>query len=259
MLTDFTTAAIGLIDLTSLNDSDTPEQIEALCRKAVNYKTAAVCIWPRFVGAARGWLQASGVRLATVVNFPSGEEPVDKVEADIRQALADGANEIDVVFPWRAFLAGDRAGPELLLQRARIATGGKTLKVILESGAFPDQKRLAEAGQLAVRNGADFLKTSTGKIPAGATLEAARTLLQVILESGRGVDHPLGFKASGGIRDVATAKAYVALAEEIMGKGWVSPAHFRFGASGLIDALVGAAPAVPRSGASPKNPTPHDY
>jgi deoxyribose-phosphate aldolase len=237
-MANFTTATIGLIDLTSLNDSDTPEQIEALCRKAVEHKTAAVCIWPRFVGAARGWLQGSGVHLTTVANFPSGEEAVEKVEEDIRHALADGANEIDVVFPWRAFLAGDRAAPELLLQRARIATGGKTLKVILESGAFPDQKSLAEAGQLAVRNGADFLKTSTGKIPTGATLEAARTLLEVILESGRGVDRPLGFKASGGIRDVATAQAYVALAGEIMGKQWVSPCHFRFGASGLLDALV---------------------
>ncbi|HYG87439.1 MAG TPA: deoxyribose-phosphate aldolase [Azospirillum sp.] len=238
--------AIALLDLTSLNDDDTDKSVEALCKRAVTPvgPVAAVCVWPRFVKVAHKALKDSGVKVAAVVNFPSGEGDSATVAADTRAAVKAGADEIDVVLPYRAFIEGARTQPHKVLHACREACGeGVTMKVILESGAFPDPDLLAWAGRDAIAAGADFLKTSTGKTAPAATLEAAALLLYTIGQAGR----PVGFKAAGGIRDAATAAAYLNLADTLMGPDWAKPETFRFGASGLLGSLLavlGAAPAA---------------
>jgi deoxyribose-phosphate aldolase len=196
---------------------------------------AAVCVWPRFVKVARKALKGTPVRIATVVNFPGGEGDPPAVAAETAQAIADGAHEIDVVFPYRAFIDGARTQPKNLLRACRDACGdGVTMKVILETGAFPEADLLSWAARDAISVGADFLKTSTGKTKPAASLEAAALLLDAIFESGR----PLGFKAAGGLRDAAAAAPFLYLAAAIMGPGWVTPQTFRFGASALLDSLL---------------------
>jgi deoxyribose-phosphate aldolase len=167
--------AIGLLDLTELGDHATDDDVIALCDKAhgPHGNTAAVCVWPRHVALAVERLWGTNVRVATVVNFPSGEEPIDDVVAMTQQALVDGA---------------------------------------------------------------DFIKTSTGKTPQSATLEATGIMLGVIRQAGR----PVGLKPSGGIRTLDDARHYISQADELLGAGWASPGTFRFGASGLLTALVAA-------------------
>ena len=228
--------AIGLIDLTDLADDHSPDGIDELCRRAREHATAAVCVWPEFVGTCAEQLRGSGVRVATVVNFPSGDEPVDDVIRTVVTALAEGADDIDLVLPYRALLAGDvdRAAT-LVAAVAELVHPPKLLKVILETGALDDRATVTAAARLAVENGADFVKTSTGKIPAGASLEAVAAMLDVIAGAGR----PVGLKPSGGIRTFDEAMSYIDLADSVMGEGWSTPATFRFGASGLLDALLG--------------------
>jgi deoxyribose-phosphate aldolase len=230
--------AIGLIDLTDLSDDHSPDGIDELCRRAREHRTAAVCVWPEYVARCAELLAGSGVRVATVVNFPSGDEPIDDVVAMTRAALADGADDIDLVLPYRAFLDGEseRAGAMVAAVAALIETP-TLLKVILESGAYTDSASVAAAARLAIANGADFVKTSTGKIAAGASLDAARAMLgeiAAIADSGRSV----GLKPSGGIRSFDDAMAYLDLADGVMGEGWATPATFRYGASGVLDALL---------------------
>ena len=183
-------------------------------------------------------LAGSDVRVATVVNFPSGGEPVADVLAMTRTALADGADDIDLVLPYRAFLDGDsdRAG-NMVAAVAALVESPRLLKVILESGAYPGSGAVAAAARLAIANGADFVKTSTGKIAEGASFEAARAMLG---EIARAADDGLtvGLKPSGGIRSFDDAMAYLDLADEVMGEGWATSATFRYGASGVLDALL---------------------
>jgi len=243
--------AIGLIDLTDLSDDHAPEGIDELCRRAGEHGTAAVCVWPEFVARCAELLAGSGVRVATVVNFPSGDEPIDAVVAMTQAALADGADDIDLVLPYRAFLDGDaeRAGA-MVAAVAALIEAPRLLKVILESGALAGIESVAAAAHLAIENGADFVKTSTGKIPAGASLEAATAMLGEIAaaaETGRSV----GLKPSGGIRSFDDAMAYLDLADGVMGEGWATSSTFRYGASGVLDALLaevdGTAPPPPGS------------
>ncbi|MFV0307946.1 MAG: deoxyribose-phosphate aldolase [Desertimonas sp.] len=229
--------AIGLLDLTDLADDATERAAAALCDRAAAAGVAAVCVWPRFVALAAGRLTDVGVRVATVVNFPSGSEPVDMVVSTTRAGRDAGADEIDVVLPYRALWGGDEAHATAVLDRVRDATGQGVLKVIIESGEQPDQTAVHTAAMFALDHGADFVKTSTGKTTISATLDAAGTILGVIAAADRRV----GLKVSGGIRTAADAAAYLDLAEQTMGEHWVSPATFRFGASGLLDALVAAA------------------
>ena len=242
---------LGLLDLTNLEATCGPAEIKALCAKAVDPrgKVAAVCLWPQFVGEAKRALAEDHVRIATVVNFPAGGEDLERVLDDIGEALQDGADEIDMVLPYKAFLRGDTSIASEMIREAKGVVGeDRLLKVILETGAFPDITSIGAASRLAVDAGADFLKTSTGKIPVSATPEAAKAMLSVIREAGR----PVGFKASGGIRTLADATLYLGLAEDMMGRGWATAATFRIGASSLHAALVaavdGAAPAAPAKG-----------
>ncbi len=232
--------ALALMDLTSLNDDDSDATIEALCQQA---KTpagtpAAVCIYPGFVVTARRALMAHGlegiVRVATVTNFPHGGDDIMAAARETRAAAASGADEVDVVFPWRALMAGDEETGRELVAACKQAAGDALLKVILETGELKDPALIRRASELALEGGADFLKTSTGKVAVNATLEAAEILLTTIRDSGRDV----GFKAAGGVRTVEDALAYLQLAERLMGVTWLTPAHFRFGASGLLGNLL---------------------
>lgn len=230
--------ALSLLDLTDLSDNADEAGLAALCARAVGAPgpVAAICIWPRFVAQARTMLGRAPVRIATVVNFPQGEATGAEVLAETQGAVAAGADEIDLVLPWRAFLAGDTAGAEAMVRAVREACGGQTLKVILETGEYPDLDRVRAASELAIAAGADFIKTSTGKTAHSASLPAARTMLEVIAANGR----PVGLKPSGGIRTLADAAGYLELADAIMGPGWATAETFRFGASGLHQVLVDA-------------------
>ena len=235
--------ALALLDLTDLSDNADEVGLAALCARAVGAPgpVAAICIWPRFVAQARTMLGRAPVRIATVVNFPQGESTGADVLAETQGAVAAGADEIDLVLPWRAFLASDVAGAEAMVRAVKDTCDGRTLKVILETGEYPDLDRVRAASELAIAAGADFIKTSTGKTAHSASLPAARTMLEVIAASGRAV----GLKPSGGIRTLADAAGYLELADAIMGPHWATPETFRFGASGLhqvlVDAIAGGA------------------
>ena len=231
-------AALACLDLTELGDTATEAAtLDLVARSDTGHgPTAAVCIWPRYVAAARARLGVgAAVRIATVVNFPSGDLPVDEVVAETSQAIADGADEIDLVIPYKAFLKGDEQAVRAMIHAVRAATPAPArLKTILETGELKDEQLIARASRIALDEGADFIKTSTGKVAVNATLDAARIMLGAIRSTGG----KAGFKPAGGIRTVADARAYFALCEEIMGPGWVSPQTFRFGASGLLGDIL---------------------
>lgn len=230
---------VALLDLTSLGDADDAETALALSRRALTPAgpVAAVCLWPRFIPAARRALAGTGVHVAAVVNFPHGEDDPAAVAAATRAAVVDGADEIDVVAPWRRFLAGDVGFFNEVLRAARQACGPSVrLKVILESGAFDDLQTLRAAAERTVAAGADFLKTSTGKREPGASLAATGAFFDVLRAAG--VHCACGVKVSGGVRAPEQAAAFLAQADDRMGADWASPATFRFGASALLDGLL---------------------
>lgn len=229
--------ALALLDLTNLKDDCTPDQIVTLCERAQSPfgPTAAICIWPRFVMQARTLLGPdSPIRIATVVNFPSGEMKTEDVLAETRDAVADGADEIDLVIPYRALAKGDEKAVTDMVTAVKAACGPAILKTILETGELKDIALIRRASDLSIAAGADFIKTSTGKVGVNATLEAADIMLQAIRDSRRKV----GFKPAGGISTVADAGHYLRLADTIMGDDWVIPSTFRFGASGLLDNIT---------------------
>ncbi len=221
---------VGLIDLTTLNESDTAEVVGALCDRAVTPlgPVAAVCVLPRFVAQCADRLEGTGVRIATVANFPAGEPDVDLAARTTAAAVLEGADEVDVVAPWRAFLDGDEAVLTELVTAC--AAECDHLKVILETGSHPSEEASRRMAEAAVAAGASFLKTSTGKVGQGATLDATRLLLDVA--AGR-----VGVKAAGGIRTTAQAREYVALADARQ-PGGASARTFRLGASSLLDDLL---------------------
>ena len=227
---------ISLIDYTSLNDSDTLETIASLCKNAQTRlgNVAAVCIYPQFVEQAKTLLEKTNISVATVVNFPSGNEALEQCVPLVHQAIRDGADEVDVVLPYEAFLSGKIHFCRNFLEEIRVACVDKILKVILETGALQTREHIAAASNLAIQIGADFLKTSTGKIAMGATLDAMEVMLHAIQASGK----QIGCKISGGIRTVEQAEQYLALAEKIMGKSWLTPKQFRIGASQLLTNLL---------------------
>jgi deoxyribose-phosphate aldolase len=228
--------ALVCLDLTDLADDADAAAVAELCRRAQTPEgfVAAVCVWPRFVPQAKGLLARTGIKVATVVNFPAGEDEVETVKIEAREALGDGADEIDLVTPWRAVQAGNPAAVAATVREIKDVCGEVPLKAILETGELADSALIAVAAEAAIEGGADFLKTSTGKTATGATPAAAEVMLETIARRSRTV----GFKASGGVRSVEEAGVYLALADRIMGPGWAGPQHFRIGASGLLDALL---------------------
>jgi deoxyribose-phosphate aldolase len=231
---------LGLLDLTRLERPDEPEHIDALVRRAVTRAgaVAAVCVFPEWLERAVEPLAGTGVRVAAVANFPAGEDDPAGAAAQAQHAAQAGAAEVDVVVPWRAHLAGDGEAIGRVVGACREAVGPSvTLKAILETGSLGDGATVVDAGDRALAAGADFLKTSTGKVGPGASLVAARAMLEAIRDAGHG-----GFKASGGVRTTAQALAYVELAERMMGLDWITAATFRIGASSLLDDLLAQLP-----------------
>ncbi len=229
--------ALGLLDLTSLNDDDDEAVVDALCERARTAfgPVAAVCIWPRFVAQAKDLLHGSGIKVAAVANFPAGGDDIAAALSDTREIVQAGGDEVDLVMPYTQWLAGERDLAKRMISDCKQACGDKArLKVILETGRLGGAETIYEASSEAIAAGADMIKTSTGKIEVSATLEAAEAMLRAIKDSGRDV----GFKAAGGIRDTAAAGEYLALADRIMGPDWADPWRFRFGASGLLNDLL---------------------
>jgi deoxyribose-phosphate aldolase len=234
--------AIPCLDLTDLSETTTVEATDQLCAHAVrpihgeeDLSVAAVCVWPRFVARCKANLAGGRVKIATVANFPSGRETFPAVAGTVDAALDAGADGIDLVLDHVAFRAGEVRQAGALIEQVRNGLPRHVrLKVILETGELGHAETIRGAARLAVAAGADFLKTSTGKVPRGATLEAARVLFEVARES----TNTIGVKISGGVRTTDDAAAYLSLADEIMGPGWAAPSTFRFGASSLLNDLA---------------------
>ncbi|TMP38600.1 deoxyribose-phosphate aldolase [Pseudoalteromonas rubra] len=228
--------ALNCMDLTSLTGTESEKDIIRLCQQACSQagKVAAICIFPQHIPLAREHLDPS-IKVATVSNFPHGGEDIGTAVEQTLTAIALGADEVDVVFPYQALRAGDpEVGYQLVQQCKQVCPEHVKLKVIIESGELVTPALIAQASRISIDAGADFIKTSTGKVAENATLEAAEVMLTAIKHSGKEV----GFKAAGGVRTVADAHAYLAQAGQIMGPEWVSKQHFRFGASGLLSDVL---------------------
>ena len=223
------------IDLTTLEGTDTPSTVRALCARAREHSVAAVCVYPIFVRVARAALEGSTVRVAAVSGgFPSAQTFLDVRLAEIRRTAEEGADEIDVVMNRGAFLAGELARVHDEIAASKEASGRARMKVILETGELGALDAVRRAAEIALDAGADWLKTSTGKVAPAATREASRAMLEAIRDRGRAV----GFKAAGGIRTAAQALEYLRLAEETLGEAQLSPDRFRIGASALLEDVL---------------------
>ncbi|WP_375753633.1 deoxyribose-phosphate aldolase [Vibrio sp. HN007] len=235
--------ALKLMDLTTLNDDDTEQKVAQLCHSAKTEvgNTAAICIYPRFIPAARKVLSQQGtsdVRIATVTNFPHGNDDIEIAVAETKAAIAYGADEVDVVFPYRALMAGNEQVGLELVQQCKAACGDILLKVIIETGELKTESLIKRASELSIQGGADFIKTSTGKVKVNATPEYARMMLEVIRDMG--VSDTVGFKPAGGVRSAEDAAEYLLMADDILGAGWADKNHYRFGASSLLTSLLNA-------------------
>lgn len=232
--------ALTCLDLTSLNEGDDEAAVATLCARANalparwgGLRVAALCVWPRLARTARRQLDTA-VRVAAVANFPHGGTEIGAALRDIDAIVHAGAQEVDLVLPYRALLAGDDAAAAALLRAVRHACKGLTLKVILETGELREPAAIERAARLALAEGADFLKTSTGKTATSATLPAARAMLRAIAGDARAASR-VGFKAAGGIRRVADALPYLDAVRDTLGADALTPARLRLGASALLD------------------------
>ncbi len=233
--------ALKLMDLTTLNDDDTDAKVIALCHDAKTAvgNTAAICIYPRFIPIAKKTLREQGtpeIRIATVTNFPHGNDDIEIAIAETKAAVAYGADEVDVVFPYRALIAGNEQVGFDLVKQCKAACGDILLKVIIETGELKEEALIKKASQICIEAGADFIKTSTGKVPVNATPEYARMMLEVIRDMG--VAKTVGFKPAGGVRTAQDAVLYLAMADELLGADWADSMHYRFGASSLLTNLL---------------------
>lgn len=242
---DKDTAALALacLDLTNLDERENVQTVKDLCTRAKSlpgHHTAAVCVYPLFIEAARTSLINTAVRVATVINFPYGDQtndgeaatPENTAEA-VYAAITDGAGEIDIVLDYRGFQDMEEDRARALLRACREACGDNALmKVILETSSFRFEQDIVDAGLLAIDCGADMLKTSTGKHPqGGATLETAAAMMHTAALCKH--ERPVGIKISGGLKSAKNCAEYMALAKDYMGEDFVRPDRFRFGASGI--------------------------
>jgi deoxyribose-phosphate aldolase len=228
---------IPLLDLTSLNADDDEISITALCEKAQTPfgNVASVCIYPKFVKLAANTLKNTAIKIDTVVNFPSGNGTLLDTLHQIETVLAEGANEIDMVFPYHTYLQGEqKKALEFVTKAKMLSKHPFKLKVIIETGQLPSSGLIKKITQDVIQAGADFVKTSTGKTEQGATLKAAKIILTTLKEQA---NMHVGLKISGGIRTIGQSLSYIELACEIMGNKWVSPTFFRIGASKLLEEI----------------------
>jgi len=239
--------AIRMVDLTTLEGADTPGKVRALSAKALRPDpadpscpaVAAICVYPSMVPVAAEVLRGSGVHLASVATaFPSGQAPLDVKLADTRDAVAAGADEIDMVISRGAFLAGDYQHVYDEIVAVKESCGGAHLKVILETGELGTYDHVRRASWLAMLAGADFIKTSTGKVPVAATLPVTLVMLEAVRDFRAQSGRQVGVKPAGGIRTTKDAIKYLVLINETVGDDWLSPEWFRFGASSLLNDLL---------------------
>ncbi len=235
------------IDNTSLSTTDTVESVEKFCRKTKGLMVesdtsvlhvAGVCVYPRFVKPAAAVLKGSGIRVVSVASdFPHGQADIENKKNDVNALVNNGADEVDVVINRGLVLQGryDEAAEEIRQQKRII--GDRTLKVIIETCELGSKELIEKASQIAIDGGADFIKTSTGKGSAGATLEAAEIMLNCIKENVKKGKKVAGFKAAGGIRKPEEALQYAELASMIMGAEYIVPQTFRIGASSLTESM----------------------
>ena len=227
------------IDNTTLNGTDNEAHVATFCKHTMEMgQVAAVCVYPRFVSVARKTLAGSEIKVASVAGaFPHGQLPIALKVEEVKYAIGEGADEIDMVLSRGALLAGEDTLVRDEVALMKEACQGRTLKVILETGELPSPTLIAKASQLAIDGGADFIKTSTGKIGVGATLEVAEIMLTVINENVKKGKKRVGFKAAGGISTPEEALAYAEMAKKIMGDDFVKNQTFRIGASRLTDRM----------------------
>ena len=238
---------LSMIDLTTLEGADTPGKVKQLCRKAKQLhatlpdlpSVAAVCVYPSLVSVACDALRGSAIRVASVATaFPSGQAPLEIRLADTQAAVEAGADEIDMVISRGAFLAGDYARVFDEIVAVKAVCGEAHLKVILETGELDSLDRVREASELAMAAGADFIKTSTGKVQPAATLDVTLTMLQAIRDYYRRTGRQVGMKPAGGISNAKLALQYLIMVSETLGSRWMTPEWFRFGASSLANDVL---------------------
>jgi deoxyribose-phosphate aldolase len=239
--------AVRMMDLTTLEGADTPGKVAALCAKARRPDpsdgtvppVAAVCVYPNLVGIARAALEGSPVKVASVATaFPSGQSPIEVKLDDVRRALELGADEIDMVIDRGAFLSGRYARVVDEIVRVKDACGPTHLKVILETGELGTYDNVRRASLLAIAAGADFIKTSTGKVNPAATLPVTLCMLEVIRDVHDDTGRVVGMKPAGGIRTAKQAIQYLCVLNETLGAAWMTPDLFRFGASSLLNDVL---------------------
>jgi deoxyribose-phosphate aldolase len=239
--------AVRTIDLTTLEGSDTPGKVAALCSKAVRPdpadpsipSVAAVCVYPNLVPTAVERLRGSTVRTASVATaFPSGQTPLDVKLAEVREVVELGADEVDMVIDRGAFLSGRYAKVYDEIVRVKEACGGTHLKVILETGELGTYDNVRRASLLAMAAGADFIKTSTGKLPSAATLPVALVMLEAIRDVHEETGRMVGMKPAGGIRNAKQAIQHLVLVHETLGPDWLTPDLYRLGASSLLNDIL---------------------
>jgi deoxyribose-phosphate aldolase len=238
----------SMMDLTTLEGKDTPGKVAYLCRKALQPADpkygvppcAAVCVYPNMVRYARRFLgDSSSVRIASVATgFPSGQYPLRTRLEETRRAAGDGADEIDMVIDRGGFLAGDHARVFDEIAAVKAACGAAHLKVILETGELVTYDNVRLASRLAMEAGADFIKTSTGKVQPAATMPVTLVMLEAIRDYFFGTGIRIGMKPAGGIRTAKQSLAYLVMLKETLGDDWLTPDLFRFGASTLLNDVL---------------------
>jgi deoxyribose-phosphate aldolase len=239
--------AVRMMDLTTLEGADTPGKVAALCSKAVRPdpvdrtvpSVAAVCVYPNLVPTAKEKLAGSGVVVAAVATgFPSGQYPTEVKLADVRATVELGADEVDMVIDRGAFLSGRYAKVYDEIVRVKEACGDVHLKVILETGELGTYDNVRRASLLAMAAGADFIKTSTGKLPSAATLPVTLVMLEAIRDVFDETGRRVGMKPAGGIRTAKQAVQYLVQLHETLGPDWMTPDLYRFGASTLLNDVL---------------------
>ena len=233
---------LGSIDLTTLEGSDTEEKVRKLCDTAISFRdeekqipsTASVCVYPTFVAVAKEQLKGTGIHVASVAGaFPSGQLPIQLKVAEVEYAVAQGADEIDMVISRGAFLSGKYQQVYDEIRAIRNACPKQKLKVILETGELETPQNIYRASQLAIYAGADYLKTSTGKIAVNATPEAFWVMMLAIQQHYQNTGEKVGIKVAGGVSTPEQAYTYLHIWRQNMGKDWVTPDLFRVGTSRL--------------------------
>jgi len=239
--------AIRVMDLTTLEGSDTPGKVSALCSKAIRPdptdpsipSCAAVCVYPNLVPVAKERLAGTGIKVASVSTaFPSGQSPLDVKLRETEEAAAMGADEIDMVIDRGAFLSGRYAKVFDEIVRVKEACGDAHLKVILEVGELGTYDNVRRASLLAMAAGADFIKTSTGKLPGAATLPVQLVMLEAIRDVHDETGRKIGMKPAGGVRTAKNAIQYIVQLYETLGPEWLTPDLYRIGASSLLNDVL---------------------